>query len=138
MISKLGEIEVDAYTTPCPVCIKDSSDIKKALDIFNEYGFRHLPVVNDAGKLLGLVTQRDIHTVNNFKMIEHISISDLMVKDVETIKSGDLLSDAVFTMSEKKIGSLVVMEPNGEINGIFTSTDALNALIEILREDILT
>jgi len=43
------------------------------------------------------------------------------------------LDRVAFTMSDRKIGSVIVNEDDGEFLGIFTVTDALNALIEISR-----
>ena len=39
-------------------------------------------------------------------------------------------------MSDAKIGSLIVNDDNEKLVGIFTNTDALNALIEVLRGDV--
>jgi predicted transcriptional regulator len=40
-------------------------------------------------------------------------------------------------MSSKKLGSLIVTNSSGDVSGIFTNTDALNALVEVLRGEIL-
>ena len=57
--------------------------------------------------------------------------------DPLTVSSGTSLIDAAFEMSEVKIGSLIVNDEHGRVMGIFTSTDGLNALVEVLRGEIL-
>ena len=61
-----------------------------------------------------------------------------MVENPESVQAGSLLSEAVFKMSEHMIGSLLVLDEEGKLDGIFTSTDALNALIEVLRDEVIT
>ena len=46
------------------------------------------------------------------------------------------LDDVALTLSERKIGSVIVNEKDGTLLGIFTVTDALNALIEITRASV--
>ena len=60
-----------------------------------------------------------------------------MKKDPYIVDSTTKLSEVAFYMAKHKYGSALVQEPDGEL-GIFTSTDALNALVEVLRGDILS
>ena len=46
------------------------------------------------------------------------------------------LDEVVYNMSKQKIGSTIVKSDEDEYIGIFTSTDALNALLEVLRGDV--
>ena len=60
-----------------------------------------------------------------------------MQKEPYLVSADTKLSEVAFYMSKNKYGSALVMNPDGDL-GIFTSTDALNALVEVLRGDILT
>jgi predicted transcriptional regulator len=54
-----------------------------------------------------------------------------MNTDVFSVKSSDLIKDVVFEMSNRKIGSAIVLSSDETMYGIFTSTDALNTIIEM-------
>ena len=58
-----------------------------------------------------------------------------MTADPYTVSIEANLDDVAFEMSRNKYGSAIVMDNNDEVYGIFTSTDALNALIEVLRKE---
>ena len=47
------------------------------------------------------------------------------------VYANDKLSDVAFQLSSAKIGSAIVLDEDSKIFGIFTTTDALNALVEI-------
>jgi acetoin utilization protein AcuB len=56
-----------------------------------------------------------------------------MASDPVTVNSQASLDVVAFEMSQNKIGSVLVNDENEKFLGIFTVTDALNALIEIAR-----
>lgn len=131
------ELKIDAFTTPCPVCVTPRTTVSEIMHLMETEGVRHIPVTEDNEKLVGVISQRDLNAIKAFKFYDTLYAGDVMVSDPETAQSGTLLSEAVFRMSEEKIGSLMVLDPQGRLEGIFTSTDALNALIEVLRGDVL-
>ena len=51
-----------------------------------------------------------------------------------TVSASLPLDEVAYAMSERRVGSAIVNDEKGELLGIFTATDALNALIEIVRE----
>lgn len=133
----IKNLKVDAFTTPCPVVINSDDSIAKIIVEMNSHGIRHLPVVDENNVAIGVITDRDIATVKAFAYNEDLKAADLMSDFPLTVVEGAGLVDAAFLMSDKKIGSLIVNDENGKISGIFTSTDALNALIEILHGEVL-
>lgn len=130
-------LTVDAYTTPCPICVTPDSRISQIILLMQENNIRHLPVVNNNEEAIGIITDRDVATVKAFGFNEDITASDLMTNDPLTVNTGTTLVDAAFEMSEHKIGSLIVNDEHGQVMGIFTGTDGLNALVEVLRGEIL-
>ena len=133
----IKNLTIDAYTTPCPICIRENMRIPKIISLMEENGIRHLPVVNEQEEAIGMITDRDISTVKSFAFNKDLVAGDLMTRDPLTVPSRTSLIDAAFEMSETKVGSLIVNDDHGKIVGIFTSTDGLNALVEVLRGDIL-
>jgi acetoin utilization protein AcuB len=133
----IQDLSVDAYTTPCPTTIADDTPVTNIIDLMDEQGIRHLPVVNNAGQTIGVITDRDVKSVQSLSFRNEIYAKDIMTEDPLTVYSGTSLVDAAFIMSDAKIGSLLVNDDDEKMVGIFTNTDALNALVEVLRGDLL-
>ena len=129
-------VPVEEFTTPDPITAPESMPVEDMAQLMKEFGIRHLPVKRQ-NKIVGLISQRDLNVVMaldvNKKMM--LRARDLMITNLATIRSSASLDEAAFQMSSKKIGSLLVYDNADNFLGIFTATDALNALIEIVREN---
>lgn len=129
-------VPVEEFTTPNPVTATEDMPIDELRQLMQQYGVRHLPVVRN-GKVIGVVSDRDIRVVQGLSL-EHstqVCAGDIMAGDPVTVTAGTPLDEVAYTMSDRKIGSVIVYEDSGEFLGIFTVTDALNALIEVSREE---
>ncbi|HMV71500.1 MAG TPA: CBS domain-containing protein [Pseudomonadales bacterium] len=127
-------LPVDEFTTPNPVTAREEQSIDELRQIMHDCGVRHLPVVRD-GKVVGVVSDRDVRVAQGLGA-EHrfqVRAADIMATDPVMVPASMPLDRVAFTMSDRKIGSVIVNEDDGEFLGIFTVTDALNALIEISR-----
>jgi acetoin utilization protein AcuB len=98
----------------------------------DKYNLRHLPVWSD-GKLVGIVSARDLDCVRSLAHAEPavIHVEDAMTANPYAPSPDTLLVDVVRTMVERKLGSAVVMD-GGQIVGIFTATDAMRALVDLI------
>lgn len=132
-MSKL-DISVEEYTTPNPVTADEQSSIEELNRLMKEHGIRHLPICRDE-KIVGIVSERDLKVVAGLDLNEKVLIraADIMARDPVSVNSDARLDEVAFEMSKRKIGSVIVNEGD-TLLGIFTVTDALNALIEIARE----
>lgn len=135
---KIENLTVDEFTTPSPMTVRMYSSLAEVVTIMKEHNIRHLPVVDDKDKPIGIITQRDINMLKGLVNLTHSKVETFMHQNIQTVDFRTLLSEAVYIMSEKKIGSLIVTGENGNLYGIFTNTDALNALVETLRGEVLT
>ncbi|MCB1632609.1 MAG: CBS domain-containing protein [Pseudomonadales bacterium] len=127
-------LPVDEFTTPNPVTATEEQSIDELRQMMHDCGVRHLPVVRD-GKVVGVVSDRDVRVAQGLGT-EHrfqVRAADIMATDPVMVPASMPLDRVAFTMSDRKIGSVIVNEDDGEFLGIFTVTDALNALIEISR-----
>ena len=134
-MKQLFNLKVDEYTTPSPISVSEEVPYDRVRSLMTEFNIRHIPVVNDEDKPIGIISERDVLNVSHLPHNERITASGLMTTKPFCVKSDDSLGDVSFRMSQGKIGSAVVVEGDGTLFGIFTSTDALNALVEILRGD---
>jgi acetoin utilization protein AcuB len=129
------ELPVDEFTSFEPVVVDESASFDAILDIFERHKIRHLPVVR--GKVpVGIISERDVRPFRLLDASEFLSAHELMVADPMCITIGTPIQEVALPMSEQKIGSVLVVNYQQELMGIFTSVDGLNALIEILRGDV--
>lgn len=128
-------LTVYEYTTPSPHFVEAHDSAQKAIEMIQNHSIRHIPVTH-LGQIVGIISQRDF----GFRYYESISkdllAKDLMTEDPYIVDFNTPLEEVAYHMSSLKIGSAIVKGHEGELLGIFTSTDALNALIEIIRNDV--
>jgi len=135
---KAFEVMVDQFSSPCPsVARLDTSLFEIAETMLNKQ-IRHLPVVDEKNRPVGIVSDRDLRILQGLQCDRNTPARDFMTKDPYTAYAGTPLEEVAFEMSQRKIGSAIVSNAEGEIEGIFTSTDGLNALIEVIRGETLT
>lgn len=127
-------VPVEEYTTPNPVVIGEEATIAEMTELMRKNDVRHLPVVRKTG-VVGIISERDLKVASGLSRDEKklIRASDIMARDPVTVSAGTTLADVAFEMSKAKIGSVIVNDEQDQLLGIFTITDALNALIEIAR-----
>lgn len=130
----LRELSVDAYTTPSVLVIDEEETVAVALEVMREQGVRHMPVCRGQ-KIVGLISERDLRPFMLGQLRHDVKVGQIGVEDIYTANQRAPLLDVVFTLSQRKIGSAVIVDDQGKLTGIFTTTDALNALIEIIRGD---
>lgn len=123
--------------TPFPWFIDVHAGIAEARAMMEEHDVRHLPVV-EAGKLLGVVSDRDLKRAQSLQEgaqpDEDLAVGDAMVDRAYMVDVTAPL-DAVLThMWEHRIGSALVLRA-GKLVGIFTAMDACRLLARHLREE---
>jgi acetoin utilization protein AcuB len=127
-------VTVEEYTTPNPITASQESTVLDLSRLMFDKGIRHLPIIKGK-EIVGIVSDRDLRLVNGLNWQEKslVTAADIMSKDPVTVDAGTQLDEVAFEMSRRKIGSVIVTEGD-QLFGIFTVTDALNALIEMNRE----
>lgn len=133
---ELKALSIDGYTSPSPITINENETLASAFSIFEKEKFRHLPVIDNNGILKGVLTERNLHALQDFSSLKNPQVKDCMETDVISVQEGANLMETAFILSDKKIGSVLVKDTCGKLSGIFTTTDALNALIEVIRGEI--
>jgi len=104
-----------------PVTISSDKTIQEALDIMAHFHISGVPVV-DEGKLVGILTNRDIRFETNLDLL----VSDRMTgNDLITVKKGTTLNEAKSVLQEHRIEKLLVVDDNGALCGLITVKDIL-------------
>lgn len=103
-----------------PYTVKPNSTVQDAKKVMAEYGVSGL-LVEDAGKLAGIITRRDITFEKNNKR----KVSELMTKEVITAKAGTTIEQAKEILHKQRIEKLPVVDEKKRIIGLITSKDIL-------------
>ena len=124
------EVTVDEYTSPILVMVNANASLDKALELMQENRIRHLPV-EELGKVVGIISERDLLTHQGKNWTTMMTVADIMNPNLFSVYGTEGLGDVAFQLSSQKVGSALVLDESGDVYGIFTTTDALNALVEI-------
>ena len=111
--------------------IEPHQDIKLARTWMDELGVRHLPV-REAGKIVGILSERDLNLAMGAtaKSGHHFKVEDVMVTEVFSVSSDRPLGAVAKDMVARRVGSVLVLNKDETIAGIFTDTDALKVLAQ--------
>lgn len=124
------------------VTVTPDMPIVKARDLLREHNIKQVPVVDSAGRLVGILTDRDIRsawaspatTLSIYELtyvLQKVTVDSIMVRDVITISPDATIERAAKILHDRKIGSLPVMEGDTLV-GIITSTDLMEVLLDAL------
>lgn len=133
---------VSKRMTPNPVTIPPTMTVSEATNLMKSNNFRRVPVV-DNGKLVGIVTDRDLRavapspatTLSVFEinhLLAKMLVKEIMKSPVVTISAGATIEEAALMMYTHKIGGLVVLDTAGAVAGIITETDIFKCLVDVM------
>lgn len=126
-------LTVGDFMTRELVTVKEADDLALAESMLRLGGIRHLPVVRD-GKLSGLVTQRDLLRSAALRDHKTAVASDIMVREVVTVRTGTSLVQAARVMLANKFGCLPVTEEDGRLVGIITESDFVRFAADVVQD----
>ena len=125
---------IDRFMTHAPHTVEPDENLAQARRLMREIGARHLPVV-ESGKLVGIVSERDLIMLEALTDAspDRVPVRSAMQRDVFEVDRHTPLDEVAETMASNKYGSAVVCTGTAVV-GIFTTVDALSALVALLRE----
>ena len=138
---------VKDYMTRHPIMIAPDRPASEAQNLMIENKVRHLPVVGDGKRLLGLITRErlkvpptDLGSLNVWEIsrfLSNLKAGDVMIKlnDLFLIDPDTTLEDAAKIMCQHKVGSLLVVEDDVVV-GIITEVDMLAELSNLLGGNV--
>lgn len=122
---------IQKHMTAMPHTIGKDITLDKAISMMREHHIRHLPV-QDGGKLVGILTDRDVKLASGFINAGDTKVEEIMTEDPFTVTPDAPLDRVVTQMAEHKYGCVVIQQDNGKVVGIFTAVDGLRLLTETL------
>lgn len=131
------------HMSSVPVTVKPDTSIAKAQETLLSHQFRHLPIVDDDGRLVGMVTDRDLRSAYPSSMLKdserraaleqlaRTPVSGIMTTEPITLVPGATLDDALFLFDKHKVGALPVIDEQGRLTGVFSIRDLMRAYKEL-------
>jgi acetoin utilization protein AcuB len=127
--------------TPDPVTVDPDTSMMDAQRIMSEHKIRRLPVVDKKGKVVGILTLRNIieaspseaTTLSIYELnylLSKVTVQQIMHKDPVCVGPDDLVMDVVQQGREMGIGAFPVVE-NGKLVGIATETEIISAMVQV-------
>jgi CBS domain-containing protein len=134
-------ITVAEIMTSEPATLSIDDSLRRAMELMSRGGFRHLPIVDKAGALVGLVTQSDVLAASASNLggseterpAERIRIGEFMTRDVATVDERADLRETAIYLQRHKYGCLPVVT-DGQLRGIVTDSDFVAVAINLLEQ----
>jgi CBS domain-containing membrane protein len=135
----LAMLTVRELMTEQPRFVRPDDDLTRVYDLMTTGNFRHLPVVEEDDRVIGLVSQRDLlrgalgqamelpMSVQR-ELLRGASVQDIMVREPETVDPDLPAAEAGELMMAHKMGCLPVVE-GGRLVGILTEADFVRHVV---------
>jgi len=124
-----------------PISVRPDAAALEAHDRMVESGIRHLPVVDDDNRVVGVLSIDDLRAAlpvllnvraplpaEDREVAREWSVGELMTHAPETLHADASLGEAADLMADRRIGCVPVVDDDGRLTGLLSETDALRAL----------
>jgi IMP dehydrogenase len=103
-----------------PITMRPDQKIRDALELMKKYRISGVPITNEEGKAVGILTNRDLRFVKNVDQ----PIANVMTKtNLVTVPPGTTLEKAKESLHEHRIEKLLVVDDRGNLKGLITIKD---------------
>ena len=109
--------------------LREDRPIGEAQRVFGEHRYRHIPIVSAAGKLVGILSDRDFIGESPRGAAGITSVRERMVANVLTARPETEIQAIAEVMISHHIGCLPIVDENGALLGVLTQTDILRAIV---------
>ena len=140
----ITKTKIGDWMTPNPITIDADATVVEAIHRLKEKNVRRLPVMRH-GKLVGIVTERMLLSFSPGKsssldtwelhyLLARTPVTEAMNPKPHTVTPQTDLADAAGLIRDRKLNGITVVNEHGDLVGIFTTTNALEALIWFSKE----
>jgi acetoin utilization protein AcuB len=131
----------DRMSSPA-VTVGGKTTFQDALQRMKDQGFRRLPVVTKKGRLVGIISERDLlHAAPSSAtslsiweityLLSKLQVKELMTRDVITTTPDTPIEDAARLMAAGRVGGLPVVDADNHVVGVITETDIFETFVEL-------
>src|SRR6184192_2167674 len=108
-----------------PVTIRQDRPVREALNVMQRYHISGVPVVDEDGHLVGIITNRDLRFETRFEL----PVSEVMTpQPLVTVPVGTTLDQAKAVLQEHRIEKLLVIDDDKHLKGLITVKDIQKAI----------
>ena len=113
--------------------------LSQVKDLLSKGNFRHLPVIDDSGKLIGILTDRDLRSaypsalmeenerIDYLKRFKEMRVEEIMTEATARLTLKSTLDDALLLFDRSKVGALPVVDDKQRVVGLLSIRDLLAA-----------
>jgi acetoin utilization protein AcuB len=137
----------DVMNSPV-ITVHERDDFHVVQDKFATYDIRHLPVIDDFGKVAGMISQRHLYKIHSPRhlengewyydkdMLDSFILKNVMVKDLYLLKPENTLEEAIEYMINFKIGCIPIVDEENRPVGIVTRDTILGFFLKYEEDGI--
>ncbi len=130
------------WMTKNVITVTPETSMLKASKLMKDHDIRRLPVLNGDGRVIGIVSDRDIKAASPSKattldahelyyLLSELKIKDVMTPDPVVVHDNDTIEKAALLLEQKNFGGLPVVSDTGNLVGIITVHDIFKLLVDI-------
>ncbi len=132
-------MDISRHMTRNPLTAGPETSIFAVNKILRDNNFRHLPIVDSDGCLLGMVTDRDLRSALPSSVaapgtklpasntMEKTPVREIMSQEVVALNEFSTIDDALIILGRKKVGALPIIDNDKRLIGIFSTRDLIIA-----------
>lgn len=124
------------------ITVDPETSMMRAAKVMKEKGIRRLPVVDEKGKVLGMLSDRDVKEASPSKattldvhelyyLLSEIKVKNIMTPNPITIRESETVVKCAAMMHDKKISGIPVLNDKDELVGIMTQNEVYRVLLSI-------
>ncbi len=130
-------MKVSRYMTPKVVSVRSEDGIRQTYFLMREKQIRHLPVLGPDGKLVGIISDRDLRrpqwvdedmdVSHLYQLDDNLSVGDLMTREIQAVYTYDTIRKANGCLLAHRVGALPVFNKDEQLVGMLSTVDVLQA-----------
>jgi acetoin utilization protein AcuB len=140
------ESRISRVMVPSPVVVHAYEPLLEAIALMIEHRFRHVPVTDAEGRLVGMISDRDVRAAvgdpaqalrNEWAEIERLRVSGVMTSPAESVPEDTTLAAAAERLMRATVGALPVVDRTGRVVGVVSYVDLVRVLLDLARSQSL-
>ena len=140
----MDQVPVELLMTREPFTVTPETSLGEAAGTMLEIGARHLPVVDENQRLVGILSDRDLRSKLGSDLagwpsapaaIRDEAVSEVMTESPISLRPGVAVSDAIESFADDRVGALPVIDDQERLLGVLSYVDLLVWLRDLQREE---
>jgi CBS domain-containing protein len=138
---------ISSVMTPSPVVVHPHEPLLEAIALMAQRSVRHVPVTDAEGRLVGMVTDRDVRAAvgdpaealrQERTEVDELLVSTVMTSPAESVGADATLAAVAERLTREPIGALPVVDRAGRVTGIVSYVDVVKILLDLAGTRSLT